>query len=143
MQNCFTIKQYPDFKMGMVIDTNRMPFNVLPLNSTDESFKEHLIHNNGFMCLGFDEGISTLVFTVDKTTGKLSGIIAMWTIIEEPKSVFNRLKSTYLPCIPIEALTGNPNSVITDDSHGVLESYKYAQLQGGVQGLHYWVGLKY
>ncbi len=145
LTNCFYIAQYPEFKFGESIDTSRIPFQLMPYDTKEEDMREHLLHSSAYICLIFDGGISTLLFTLEKSDQTLNGITAMWTILADPKTFFQSLKETYLPCIPIETLLKNPNVPIEDKSHGMSEFYQYINnyTPGDVESLHYWVGIKY
>lgn len=142
--NCFRISLYSEFKFGEPVDTSRLPFPLMPYDSYDEDMREHLSHSTAYMCLIFDGGISTLLFTLEKSDQRLNGIMAMWTIRANPKKFLGNLKETYLPCIPIETLLRNPNTPIEDKSHGISEFYQYSNnYSEGIEGLHYWVGINF
>jgi|GEM_PF-3941283 len=142
-KNCFTIAEYPEFRMDEPIDTSRLPFDLMPFDDNDEPIKNILTYSKGFMCINFDEPISTLMFTLENGSNKLNSITAMWSVLKEPKVFLEDIKTKYLPCIPIEKLLSHPNVVFNDNSNGYKGSYKFSKSDDGFSTLHYWVNVNY
>lgn len=138
---CFVVASMPDFRIDGVVDIGVIKEYVHQF-STDKETDEIKKSCNGYKCLGFDQGINGLEFFLDKETKKMKRLDAGWNYFEDQDVVLDKIKNSYLPCLPVDQLKAKPGELITINSDNLVETYKFQTNEHGMVMVQYSASIK-